>query len=72
MVSYLNKTMKAWIYIGNFWLDKPPKSHDIRDASTVQISAEDLKTQDDQGTECIQLKLRERAKGEYSDALING
>jgi hypothetical protein len=73
MVSYLNKTMKAWIYIGNFWSEKPPKSsHDIRDASTVHVSAEDLKTQDESGNDCIQIKLRERAKGEYSDALING
>ena len=72
MVSYKNRGMNAWVYIGNFWQEKPPKTHDVREASAIQIPVEDLKTQDDQGTECIQLKFRERAKGEYSDALING
>ena len=72
MVSYKNRGMNAWVYIGNFWHEKPAKTHDIREACAIQVPLEDLKTQDDQGTDCIQLKFRERAKGEYSDALING
>ena len=72
LVSYKNRGMNAWVYIGNFWQEKPPKMHDIREACAIQIPLEDLKTQDEQGADCIQLKFRERAKGEYSDALING
>ncbi len=72
MVSYKNRNMNVFVYIGNYWIERPPKTHDVRDATQVSIPIEDIKNTDDNGNECIILKFRERAKGEYSDALING
>ena len=73
MVAYKQKAMNAYVYIGNFWVEQPKKVNgDIRDASTLTLPLEELKSLDESGNECIQLKFRERAKGEYSDALING
>ncbi len=58
--------------IGNFWLEKPNNFHkDINEAKNQVIKLEDLILQVD-GENIIQLKFRERAKGEHSDALING
>ena len=34
MVSYKNKSMDAFVYIGNYWVINPNKAHkDIKDAS---------------------------------------
>lgn len=73
MLSYKNKTFNAYVYVGNFWIQRPANAHaDLKDASKALVQKSDLISKDDQGNDCIQLKFRERGKGEYSDALING
>ena len=73
MVSYKNKSMDVFVYIGNFWQKRPDNAHkDIKDASTARITVADLVWQRGDTENVIELKFRERAKGEYSDALING
>ncbi len=43
MISYKNKSMDAFVYIGNYWTKRPEKVHkDIRDASTVRLPLVDL------------------------------
>ena len=73
MVSYKNDSYKAFIYVGNFWFQRPEKAHpDIKDAGRSGVYKGDLLSKDDQGNDVIVFKFRERAKGEHSDALING
>ncbi len=77
MVSYKNNSFNAYVYIGNFWVDRPKNSHaDIRDASKQFVNKDELLVPDEDakapGDQAIYLKFRERAKGEHSDALING
>ena len=73
MVSYKNDTYKAFIYVGNLWLQRPEKAHpDIKDASRAGVHKVDLLCKDEAGNDTIVFKFRERAKGEHSDALING
>ena len=73
MLSYKNKTFNAFVYLGNFWVQRPPNTPaDLKDASKVLVQKADLINKDETGTDCIFLKFRERGKGEYSDALING
>ena len=74
MVSYKNKSMEVFVYIGNFWQNgRPDDAHkDIKDASVARIAVSDLVWQRGDTENVIELKFRERAKGEYSDALING
>ena len=73
MVSYKNKSMEVFVYIGNFWQKRPENAHkDIKDASTARIAVSEIVWQRGENENVIELKFRERAKGEYSDALING
>lgn len=75
MVSYFNCNLKAFVAIGNFWIEKPNNFHkDINEAKNAVIKLEDLIFRADDGApeDVIQFKFRERAKGEHSDALING
>lgn len=68
IVSYWSKLNQAFVNIGNYWLERPNHAHkDIPDAKYTMLKMNDI-IQDD----IIQIKLRERAKGEHSDALING
>ena len=55
--------------MGNYWNERPEKAHkDINEAKGKVVKLKNLVSED--GT--VQLKFRERAKGEHSDALING
>eukprot|EP00347_Sterkiella_histriomuscorum_P008517 403344799 len=75
MVSYYNENIQAFVYVGNYWVERPHNSHqDIQEAKNAMIRMKDL-IQLDGGSgngDIITLKFRERAKGEHSDALING
>ena len=66
MCSYYNKTMQTFIYVGNFWLERPAHLHDIPDARNHMLHLKDVNLEE------LQFKFRDRAKGEHSDALING
>ena len=74
MVSYKNAQMGgAFVYVGNYWIQKPGNIHpDMRDASKIAVSKNEIISKDETGTDVIVFKFRERARGEYSDALING
>ncbi|CDW90039.1 p21-activated protein kinase-interacting protein 1-like [Stylonychia lemnae] len=74
MVSYFSDLYKCFIYIGNYWVDRPQTAHkDIQEAKNITLKVKELISQVVVGAEdSIQLKFRERAKGEHSDALING
>ena len=73
MVSYKNKTFGAFVYVGNFWSQRPREVHqEVKDAGLAAVSLADLLTKDEAGADVVVLKFRERAKGEHSDALING
>jgi len=73
MVSYRNDTFNAFIYVGNYWAQRPDKVHpDIKEAGKAGVHKVDLISKDEAGNDVIVFKFRERAKGEHSDALING
>lgn len=56
--------------MGNYWVERPQNSHkDIQEAKTAMIRVRDMISPEG---DMITLKFRERAKGEHSDALING
>jgi hypothetical protein len=74
MVSYFNTTHNVFIYVGNYWMERPVNAHkDIQEAKNHVVRVKQLILPSAMGNEdVIQLKFRERAKGEHSDALING
>ena len=58
--------------VGNFWIERPRESHkDIPDARNAVLRVKDMIINEN-GADFVSMKFRERAKGEHSDALING
>lgn len=70
MVSYYNFKQKCFVYVGNYWIEKPHHTH--RDISDAKLSVANLVEMVNEETKTIELKFRERAKGEHSDALMTG
>jgi len=70
MVSYFNNLHRAYVYVGNFWNEKPAHIHkDIKDARLAHVPLDALIGEPDS---TIMFNFRERAKGEHSDALMTG
>jgi len=76
MISYFNNGYRAYVMIGNFWNEKPMSIHkDIAEAKHHLVKVKDIITKsgmENLAEDAIIFKFRERAKGEHSDALING
>lgn len=72
ILSYYNHAQQAFINIGIYWSEKPRNTpKDIPDAKTAIINLKELVDPNDK-ERTIQLKFREKAKGEHSDALMTG
>ena len=76
MVSYFSNSFKSYVMVGNFWNERPQNIHkDIAEAKNHVAKVKDLITRGEMeglDEDSILFKFRERAKGEHSDALING